>query len=83
MLLAANLKLNLIDRIVNERYVEEINLKRKYEHNRSASFSMNVRSRIEENDAKMASQLEMLEMHRLLPISEQKESINYYAEISN
>ena len=79
----ANLKLNLMDNLVQKRYVEETNLKRKYDHNRSASFSLNVQTRIDQNNAILADQLRMLYNNSsdLDPINEQSEVGNQYAEI--
>jgi len=83
ILLGANMKWNLIDNLVQKRYVEEINLKRKYDHIRSASFSVNVQARIEQNDAILADQVRMLynKSSDLLPINEHLEASHQYAEI--
>lgn len=84
--LAANLKLNLIDKLVQKRYVEEINLKRKYDKSRSASFGINVQARIEENEQLMARRLQMLDKKRSireeLPLINEN-TTNVYAEISS
>lgn len=82
--LVANFKLNLFDTLVNKRYVEEINMKRLYDKTRSASFSVNVKARIEENDAIMAEQLELLENenNKMPFIKENDNEVNHhYAEI--
>ncbi len=72
-----------MDNLVKKRYVEEINLKRKYDHNRSASFSANVQLRIEENSLDLAEQLRMLYNNSsdLEPIYEGMGSAHPYAEI--
>jgi hypothetical protein len=55
--LLGNLKINLMDRLVNKKYVEEWNLKRKYDKCRSKQLSEDVKKRIEDSDKKMAEQL--------------------------
>ena len=64
LLLTGNFKLNLIDKLVEKRRLEELQLKRSYEKAKSASFSMNVRARIEQNELLMAQKLDMLENER-------------------
>lgn len=68
-----------MDKLVNKKYVEEINLKRLYEKCRSASFSVNVQALIEDNERRNHEQLELLNQRSANNLEEN--SSLHYAEI--